>query len=268
MKKTIIAMLALAGLAAGEQNLTIDGSTTGNYDALSGANGNTVTHITVTENATVNRIDGSSLNNLTTITLDVNDEVTFNVTGYAKLPYNCTSQNYSTTITLGANSRLAVGGVLYFGTRNSTYTGITQNTTIVFGEGASVSAGSIETIAPAGGSSTLTLSASFDATVLSSLTDSSSFGPGSVFDRLLISTTNGLRNYDMSNISVSGISDLDDAGYSNVGVVSSLDDLNEGDYGLLFNDNKLSLVAKAVPEPATATLSLLALAGLLARRRR
>lgn len=55
-----------------------------------------------------------------------------------------------------------------------------------------------------------------------------------------------------------------------------MDKLAVGEYGLLYTvapssdgktSNVLTLVAKT-PEPATATLSLLALAGLAARRRR
>lgn len=41
MKKTLIALIALAGVALGAQNLTITGDTTGNFDQLNGKNGNT-----------------------------------------------------------------------------------------------------------------------------------------------------------------------------------------------------------------------------------
>lgn len=56
-------------------------------------------------------------------------------------------------------------------------------------------------------------------------------------------------------------------GFRNVGVVSSAEDIGEYEYGLVLNTTSLTFVSK-VPEPATATLSLLALVGMAARRRR
>ncbi len=66
---------------------------------------------------------------------------------------------------------------------------------------------------------------------------------------------------------------LNAAGLTNVGFVRSTDDIGDGQYGFLYLDtadsDSLQLVAKGlVPEPTTATLSLLALAGLALRRRR
>ena len=66
-------------------------------------------------------------------------------------------------------------------------------------------------------------------------------------------------------------------GLTNVGIVASADAIGCGEYGMVYSEydkpngnpmpEKLTLVAR-IPEPATATLSLLALAGLAARRRR
>ena len=84
---------------------------------------------------------------------------------------------------------------------------------------------------------------------------------------------------------------LDDAGFINVGVLCLTSDgtytnlageavvLGDNQYGMLFTRSDFSyynnatesvslIINKAVPEPTTATLSLLALAGLAARRRR
>ena len=265
MKKTFIALLTLAGVAAGAQNLTIGSSTTGNFDQLNG-NNNTECNISVTETATIARIDGSGINNLTTITLKVADDATFTINGYAKLPYNNTSKTYSTAITLGNNSSFILTGILHLGSRNASYTGITQNSTITFGSGASLTAASISTVASAGGTSNLTLNANFAETALQGLADTTLFGKS--FERTLITTTNGLTNYSTSNITLTSIKELDLLGYSNIGTITSLDALHAGEYGLLYADNKVKLVGKVIPEPTTATLSLLALCGLAARRRR
>lgn len=265
MRKTLIVLMALAGLTYGDQNLTINSSTTGNFDQLNG-NGNTVTHITVTETSTVSRIDGSSINNLTTITLDIAADSTFTVTGAAKLPFNNTSdKTYNTTITLGDNSTFNVG-TLYLGSQNSTHTGITQYSTINFGDNASITAGTISTVAPAGGLSYLTLSADFDTQTLTDLADTLQYG--TTHSRTLITTTNGLVNYDTEYVSLSDLTELEVLGYQNVGVISSLDNLAMGQYGLLYANNTLSMVAKTIPEPSTFALTILALGSLVLIRRR
>ncbi len=53
----------------------------------------------------------------------------------------------------------------------------------------------------------------------------------------------------------------------NIGVITDMSQLGEGQSAILWKNNTASLVAIA-PEPATATLSLLALAGLAVRRKR
>lgn len=265
MRKTLIVLMALAGFTYGDQNLTINSSTTGNYDQLNG-NGNTVTHITVTESATINRIDGSSINNLTTITLDIAANATFTVTGTAKLPFNNTSdKTYHTTITLGDNSTFDVG-TLYLGSQNSTHTNITQYSTINFGSDASITADTISTVAPAGGESYLTLTADFDTQTLTELADTLQYG--TTHSRTLITTTNGLQNYDTDYVSLTDLTELEVLGYQNVGVVSSMDNLGIGQYGILYANNTISMVAKTIPEPSTSILTLLALSGLTLIRRR
>ena len=44
--------------------------------------------------------------------------------------------------------------------------------------------------------------------------------------------------------------------------------MTAGTYNLVFANGNVSIASAAIPEPTTATLSLLALAGLCARRRR
>lgn len=270
MKRTLGWILAFAGAAAAEQNLVIDANTSGNYDQLNGTNGNTQTSITVTDSTTINRLDGSSLNNLTSITMTLNESVMLTITDYAKLPYNNTwDKSYSTTINLAEGSSLVVQNVLYFGSRNTTSTGITQNTQLTFGQGASITAGTISTVAAPAGSnnvSTLLLTASFDAPTLTMLGDTAR--AGATASRSLITTTAGFENYSMTDVSLAPITALDDMGYTRVGVVDSLDQLEDGQYGLLYSGNVMSLVARTIPEPSVAALSLLLLVGLASRRRR
>lgn len=261
-----------ASVALAAQNLTINGSTTGNFDDLNG-NGNTECNITVTDNASISRIDGSGINNLTTITLTINDGKSLNISDYAKLPFKNTDKSYSTTVSLGEKSSLTLGGILYFGTRNASYTEITQTTVINMAAGATITAASIETLATdatANNSSSLTLNAALAESEIQSIHS------GSTFSRTLVTTTNGFTNYTLGNaeqgiagnVTLGDIEALAALGMTNVGVVNSIDSIGVNQYGLVMADNKLTLHVSEVPEPTTATLSLLALAGLAVRRRR
>lgn len=185
-----------------------------------------------------------------------------NISNYAKLPYNNTNKSYSTTVSLGENSSLTLGGILYFGTRNASYTGITQNTVINMAAGSSIKAAAISTVAAAGGTSSLTLNAALAEAEIQTIRS------GSTFSRTLVTTTNGFTNYTLDNVTLGNIDALAALGMTNVGVVNSIDSIGVNQYGLVMADNKLTLHVSEVPEPATATLSLLALAGLAVRRRR
>lgn len=74
-------------------------------------------------------------------------------------------------------------------------------------------------------------------------------------------------NVSDANASIT-VASLDAAGYKAVRGYTTLDALNDGEYALAYTGKQVNLIVKAIPEPATATLSLLALAGLAARRKR
>ena len=123
-------------------------------------------------------------------------------------------------------------------------------------------------------------------TLMATLSDAqiAQLSNGEVITRTLLSAGNGILNYNDSvatNLTLSGVE-----GYNFVGQVMSADQLKEGEYGYEYSDTEsadsISMVVKGkngsaeapdfgdgnVPEPTTATLSLMALAALAARRRR
>lgn len=235
------------------------------------------TLIEVEETVSVTQIDGSGLNGISNVGINVADGKIFTVTGNAKTQYqNGSNGAYNAAITLGDNSQFNVGGTLYLGwRRNAGDNGITHNSSISFGDGASMTLGTLHSVTAATGAnvtntnkSTLSITASFDSATLSNLGDKSLVGTS--YSRNLITTTGGFLGFDVTTYELSSISGLDALGYTmKKGLITSMDDLANGQYGLILTDNKvLSLVAKGIPEPTTATLSLLALAGLCARRRR
>lgn len=123
-------------------------------------------------------------------------------------------------------------------------------------------------------------------TLMATLSDAqiAQLSNGEVITRTLLAAGNGILNYNDSvatNLTLSGVE-----GYNFVGQVMSADQLKEGEYGYVYSDTEsadsISMVVKGkngsaeapdfgdgnVPEPTTATLSLMALAALAARRRR
>ncbi len=274
MKKiiTITTLLAAGTLfASADQNLTINSATSGNWDQLNG-NGNSVANITVTENATITRIDGSNINGLTTINLTVNDGVAFNVTNYAKLPYNCTSNTYTTTIDLGKNSSISVTNALSLGSRNASFKDITMNSVLNFAEGSSISAGTLQTVtadASANNTSSITIGLDFTDSML---VDTAGDTYVDTYVRTLI-TANTYTGITADTFALNNILDLDNRNYTNGGIVSSIENLAAGQYGLVFSGSNVQFVAVApVPEPSAfgllAGLVALALAGTRRRRRK
>lgn len=107
----------------------------------------------------------------------------------------------------------------------------------------------------------LTFNASYDMASTGSTTLSYTLIDNAAFYSYTPSTSN-----ITGNISVTG---LNNETLSYIGVITDISTLHEGESALLVNGGTISLVASSVvPEPTTATLSLLALAGLAVRRRR
>ena len=114
--------------------------------------------------------------------------------------------------------------------------------------------------------------------IITTATDLSALTTTQVYTRDLIISNVGAIWYsdhylNEGNEGTFSISDanLDAANYKAVGLISvnDIDKLNAGEYALaLTGTSKLQLVVKAIPEPTTATLSILALAGLATRSRR
>lgn len=110
----------------------------------------------------------------------------------------------------------------------------------------------------------------------------SGLGHGELYERTLLTVDGNYYgiwnvgsdeyNTKFTNASFSDIFGL--GGYTNVGIINndSVGNLQAGEYALVFKEgghqDSLRLVVVAVPEPAVAAMSLLALAGMAVRRRR
>ena len=167
-----------------------------------------------------------------------------------------------------------VNDALYF---NQIYTtGSVTSYTITFGANGSLTAAT-HADANWGGAIKFTQGSSVTLNIVVSEEQLASTAAGEVFTRTVINSTDTKSNAmwnvtDKLTVNATGLN-----GYKNVGLVDDVTTLLAGQYGymkVLSGDENsgaadgISLVFKAIPEPTTATLSLLALAGLAARRRR
>lgn len=343
MKKTLSAVLAISCMAYAD-NVTIDSAATvtvpgsdaswsspssNNQISIAGGSTNTA-NLVVTDSIYGQYINGGSLNNITTVNVEIKDGAAVSMNwNNNNGAYNPTTSDSAThTVTLGVGSQL--------NTPNG-YTKINGNTAEVnMGEGSSISAKNLElnanstvlnmvagstinatdTISVKGGSSlTINMGEGASITSTNQITLNSlgtaltlntasveqqiiaAVAAGSYYDRTLISSTNQTIWYSNGNGAAYNTlvslhdSVLDAAGYQNLGILYTTDNgqtftnkagevvaLNGKQYALAFfgaegctyagKGAPSSMHLIATPEPATATLSLLALAGLMARRRR
>ena len=202
-----------------------------------------------------------------TVKLNVAEDVTLTVSEYIYLN-NKAITDVNGSITLEDGAKLSVTKNIQFNCANKTSTNTYSTTGVItLGKGATIKASSIDFVSGQSNQS-LTLNALFSDENMLNLEKSAA---GTIHSQTLITLTSGIRNMGTitdSNLKLGEISQLHDLGYTNVGYITSTDKLEKGQYGLVYTDTGMVLAAKAIPEPTTATLSLLALAGLMARRRR
>ena len=172
------------------------------------------------------------------------------------------------TITLGAGSTLTFGGRASLGIDNSAkHEALTLN----FGAGSSISAGN-QVISfgdiMQNSSSSLTLNAALTDDEFTKLITE---GAGTIVQRTLMTAASIDHLTDCGGTVTGSIAKLDALGYISKGVLTNVDSLQDGEYAFYKNGGSLVMYIKGngnVPEPTTGTLSLLALAGLMTRRRR
>ena len=259
MKKTLITLLALSSVSMGATQLKYWGENNNKDLCTVGVNGlpylgqgnsrapESVLDSIKTKDNTDYNLDFTDQKNKASVSFIVNDALYFN-----QILSSGSVGSYA--ITFGANGSLTAA------TKYNDWGGA-----IRFTEGA-----------------TVTLTAAVSEEQLNS-----AIASGKVYERTLISSTDTTSNamWNVTNNLTVTATGLD--GYTYVGYVKDTTTLQKGQYGytkLLSDDENqgaadgIALVFKAaapvepptpaVPEPTTATLSLLALAGLAARRRR
>ena len=251
MKKTLIALLALTAVAAQAKTITLGGWA---YDAPSWAY---VWDNSGTQWGHLESTGGTSLiyNNYTPSNNDPSFVgYTFSMVDGAQ---TLTSMNTTMTVAaptwIGPKGTYLSGGVTLTGNDN----GIRANSSIDFADIAT---------------SQLAYTGRFwkqgDVTVTGALTLTDS----ATFEHVFFSATAMEQNSGIWNFSTFSVTDA-----NGNALTYTTDEANIGKAGYFWVEEttfsqgssySATLVAKAIPEPTTATLSLLALAGLAARRRR
>lgn len=225
---------------------------------------NTIDRLTVTEGVTLVNVTSKQGRevDLTIEELVVDASTVLSVDAGKKLALNVVQGTVSELRT-GDGAELTFKGAVQVGTYTHSSSTITMN----FGTN-----GSLTTSSNVNFGQSLT-QASFTAGVTQDQMAILATG-GSVTRTLLTGTSNwgiwNLFDHGTKSFVVEGLED-----YEFVGMMKDASSLQAGQYALVYSDTNgtdtVSMVVvgqELVPEPATATLSMLALAGLLARRRR
>ena len=272
MKKTLTALMAacLISMANAETTITINSESTGDIFRINGNNDNTWVY-EVTESASVGNIrPNTGGGKVGSVTLNIADNATLTTSGWVGLNHMA-DINFTGTVILGSNAKLDInGGSLQFNSKNDNpaNSGKSTNGIITLGQGATIEATSLSFV-QGQTSQSLSITGIFGEAEMAELTADNGV-QSKLLTTNLITLTQGVQNMtvDSTTVTLGNIKGLDDLGYSNVGLITSVDQLEVGEYGLLYSTSGFQLAGKIIPEPATATLSLLALAGLAARRRR
>ena len=248
MKKSILALMALAGMASASNTLFYRGGANG-YDLLTIENG--YAPYLIKDNYSAPQ---SVVTTLTTENNGYKYELMFNPSRDSNV----------------ATPSFALNQAIYLGRLEAAGSTLPSSVTIDFGTDGSIT--TYYQIDFGSSVTSFTLSASMTTDQLSTL----AAAPGNVVTRTLMTGMNayGICHFGDEDISkIFSINNL--KSYQYVGKVLSDEDLQAGEFGYIYTDtgngpDYVQLVVKGLgtPEPATATLSLLALAVMAARRRR
>ncbi len=251
MKKTIIALLALAGVSAAWENsytstvFELDGTTTKEDRLIFDGNAGSTISVTTTNDVVIGEINANGSNNITSVTFNLSG--TFTIDGGQSLFGKGT--DLSTTLNLGENGKFEVINNSFSTGKN---TSITLNAVLRKGETdrVLVDATSANRFINAG---SITLN-------ISSADNYTNGGLVYEYEGSYFSSSDVTNN--AGRLTIADGADAMTLASDTLYTVVSAYDLDTGKPVF----NKISLMV--VPEPTTATLSLLALAGLAARRRR
>lgn len=271
MKKTLTAMLfaCTLGVSYGAEQVTeINGDSSGTIQITGSGSYDTYTY-NVTADATVAILEPySGVANIKYANLNIGDGYSLTVSNYVKLN-NKAQTDFSGAITLGAGATLTVENYIQFNSSNVNSSYSTDGA-ITLGQGATISAKNIDFVSGQSDQS-LSINGIFSAAAMEQLTTSYVVQGALQTTNLISLTGGGVRNMtvDATTVTLGDISALKAIGYTNKGLITSSEQLAAGEYGLLYSSSTgFQLAGRVIPEPATATLSLLALCGLAARRRR
>lgn len=211
--------------------------------------------------------DAGNMNwNAKEINLTLGDGATMTFGNSLNMKY---ADQQALTITLGENSTLTFGGRASLGIDS---TSSHQALTLNFGAGSQITAGNNQVISfgdiMQNADSSLTITAQLSDDEMTQVKNST---VGTIIERTLISTTGDYGSIDhltdCGGVVTGSVAQLSALGMQSAGIVTDAALIGTNQYGFVKNGKTLKLYINT-PEPATATLSLLALAGLAARRRR